>query len=239
MVQMRRTADLGVPGLRDTSLNTASASEAQRKLQKRGEEDCNGQNNNKYAVNQSLLNGRIKKTWTNDNISTYAIMGWGKISMDYTPRKLTIGNWWLIREKKISGPKDEPLIGYPVQSGQPFWWLCLVVISLHLELSITQEAGNFVVRIFPPPDWIIWGRENYPDPDILTIENLPKILAKALVAASIKDMEEGSLFSWPACSYSYWKVHFFMGITVYFFGNPAFNEDQLRHPGSWTEETAW
>jgi hypothetical protein len=41
---------------------------------------------------------------------------------------------------------------------------------------------------FSPPDWIIWGRENYPDPDILSIENLPKILAKALVAASIKDL---------------------------------------------------
>lgn len=38
-----------------------------------------------------------------------------------------------------------------------------------------------------------------------------------MVAAYIKDTEEGGLFSLPAWSCSYWQIHFFIGIKANFF----------------------
>lgn len=35
---------------------------------------------------------------------------------------------------------------------------------------------------------------------------------------------------------THWHTHSFTGLRAYFFGIPAYNEDQLRHPASWSEE---
>lgn len=44
----------------------------------------------------------------------------------------------------------------------------------------------------------------------------------------IKDMEEGSLLSLPACSPSYWQDHSFTSMKAYVFGILSCSEDHLK-----------